>query len=128
LDGISGREAGVGLVQLDTLTRGYSRSFYAPPRTQIILPTSLTTPLPSQQKVPIYYASKTSDKAHRVYETYVNMMNEHVRQQMDVSNPFRFAFIRNLKSVEEVDDMTPCVVMASPGFMSSGPSRRLFDR
>lgn len=33
-------------------------------------------------KVPIYFASYTSEKAHRVYETYVNMMNAHVRQQV----------------------------------------------
>lgn len=130
-------------------------------------------------QVPIYYASYTSDKAHRVYETYVNMMNAHVRQQvghvtteegrgrgrwttasrpfhpksplkqsppsatnscsstcvrntwhtqMDVANPFRFQFVRNLKTVHEVDDFSPSVVLASPGFLNSGHSRQLFDR
>lgn len=47
---------------------------------------------------------------------------------MDVANPFRFQFVRNLKTVHEVDDFSPSVVLASPGFLNSGHSRQLFDR
>jgi hypothetical protein len=36
-------------------------------------------------------------QAIRVYQTYINMMNHHIRQQMDVANPFKFKHITNLK-------------------------------
>ena len=49
-------------------------------------------------------------------------------QQMDVQNPFRFNFIRTCRAVYELDDFQPAVVLASPGFLNSGPSRHLFDR
>lgn len=47
---------------------------------------------------------------------------------MDVQNPFRFNFIRTCRAVYELDDFQPAVVLASPGFLNSGPSRHLFDR
>eukprot|EP00903_Cladosiphon_okamuranus_P022320 g20526.t1 len=78
--------------------------------------------------IPIYYASRLASKAIRVYQTYINMMNEHIRQQMDVANPFKFQHITNLKSIEQFDDSGPSVVMASPGMLQSGVSRMLFDR
>ncbi len=37
------------------------------------------------------------------------MMNEHIRQQMDVANPFKFQHITNLKSIEQFDDSGPSV-------------------
>ncbi|CBN76100.1 conserved unknown protein [Ectocarpus siliculosus] len=72
--------------------------------------------------IPIYYASRLASK------TYINMMNEHIRQQMDVANPFKFQHITNLKSIDQFDDSGPSVVMASPGMLQSGVSRMLFDR
>jgi len=82
------------------------------------------------QKVPIYYASKMASRALRVYQTYANMMNARIRAQMDVSNPFHFQFIQNLKSIDvnSFDDSGPSVVFASPGMLQSGVSRQLFDR
>ena len=47
---------------------------------------------------------------------------------MDVANPFRFAHVQNLNSVDDLDDTGPCVVMAAPGMLQSGVSRRLFDK
>lgn len=49
---------------------------------------------------------------------------------MDVSNPFAFTFIQNLKSIDvnSFDDSGPSVVFASPGMLQSGVSRQLFDR
>lgn len=47
---------------------------------------------------------------------------------MDVQNPFRFTFIRTCRAVRDLDDLQPAVVLASPGFLNSGPSRQLFDR
>ena len=85
---------------------------------------------PQLQNIPIWYASKLASRALRVYQTYANMMNARIRAQMDVSNPFSFRFIQNLKSIDvnSFDDSGPCVVFASPGMLQSGVSRQLFDR
>jgi Pre-mRNA 3'-end-processing endonuclease polyadenylation factor C-term/Beta-Casp domain/Zn-dependent metallo-hydrolase RNA specificity domain len=58
------------------------------------------------------------------------VMNARIRAQMDVSNPFRFRYIQNLKSIDvnSFDDTGPSVVFASPGMLQSGVSRQLFDR
>jgi cleavage and polyadenylation specificity factor subunit 3 len=85
---------------------------------------------PHLQNIPIWYASKLASRALRVYQTYANMMNHRIRAQMDVSNPFSFRFIQNLKSIDvnSFDDSGPSVVFASPGMLQSGVSRQLFDR
>jgi len=85
---------------------------------------------PHLQHIPIWYASKMASRALRVYQTYANMMNARIRAQMDVSNPFHFRHIQNLKSidVDSFDDRGPSVVFASPGMLQSGVSRQLFDR
>ena len=85
---------------------------------------------PHLQSIPIWYASQTASKALRVYQTYVNMMNARLRAQMDISNPFSFKFIKNLKSIDpnSFDDRGASVVFASPGMLQSGVSRQLFDR
>lgn len=69
------------------------------------------------QEVPIYYASTLAKKCMTVYQTYINMMNERIRKQFSVSNPFVFKHISNLKSMEHFQDIGPCVVMASPGML-----------
>lgn len=85
---------------------------------------------PQLQNIPIWYASKLASRALRVYQTYANMMNARIRAQMDVTNPFNFKFIQNLKSIDvnSFDDSGPSVVFASPGMLQSGVSRQLFDR
>lgn len=83
---------------------------------------------PDLQDVPIYFASKLAAKALRVYQTYINMMNERIRKQIAISNPFHFEHISNLKSMDDFDDSGPSVVMASPGMLQSGVSRQLFER
>lgn len=83
---------------------------------------------PDLQDVPIYFASKLAAKALRVYQTYINMMNERIRKQIAISNPFQFEHISNLKSLDDFDDSGPSVVMASPGMLQSGVSRQLFER
>lgn len=85
---------------------------------------------PHLQNIPIWYASKMASRALRVYQTYANMMNARIRAQMDISNPFAFRYIRNLKSIEvnSFDDSNASVVFASPGMLQSGVSRQLFDR
>lgn len=83
---------------------------------------------PELHEIPIYYASSLAKKCMAVYETYVNAMNEKIRRQISVNNPFRFKHISNLKSIDHFDDVGPSVVMASPGMMQSGLSRDLFER
>ncbi|EGC30185.1 hypothetical protein DICPUDRAFT_158104 [Dictyostelium purpureum] len=83
---------------------------------------------PSLHGIPIYYASALAKKCMGVYRTYINMMNDRVRAQFDVSNPFEFKYISNIKGIESFDDNGPCVFMASPGMLQSGLSRQLFER
>lgn len=109
----------------------YPNSFATRPHAKIHhLTITICLPQPHLQNIPIWYASKLASRALRVYQTYANMMNARIRAQMDVSNPFSFRFIQNLKSidVQNFDDSGPSVVFASPGMLQSGVSRQLFDR
>lgn len=82
---------------------------------------------PDLQSVPVFYASKLAAKALRVYQTFVNMMNEHIRAAMDIANPFKLSQVRNMMK-SDFDAVGACVVMASPGFLQNGVSRHLFER
>ncbi|MDP2439747.1 MAG: MBL fold metallo-hydrolase, partial [archaeon] len=85
---------------------------------------------PRLHSAKIYYASALAKKFMTVYETYINMMNDRIRQQFTVRNPFLFNHIFNLDGKEHLLDRSntdPCVVMASPGMLQSGLSRELFD-
>eukprot|EP01135_Chromosphaera_perkinsii_P010630 Nk52_evm30s2192 gene=Nk52_evmTU30s2192 len=82
---------------------------------------------PELHNIPIYYASSLAKKCIAIYQTYINMMNEKIRRQFAVSNPFVFKHISNLKSIEHFDDIGPSVVMASPGMLQPGLSRELFE-
>ena len=83
---------------------------------------------PDIQDVPIYYASALAKRCMSVYQTYINMMNDAVRRRYDVGNPFAFKYVSSLRSIDDLDDRNPCVVMASPGMLQSGLSRELFER
>ncbi|XP_065081556.1 cleavage and polyadenylation specificity factor 73 [Ochlerotatus camptorhynchus] len=82
---------------------------------------------PELQEIPIYYASSLAKKCMAVYQTYINAMNDKIRRQIAVNNPFVFRHISNLKGIDHFEDIGPCVVMASPGMMQSGLSRELFE-
>ncbi|CAM9715272.1 cleavage and polyadenylation specificity factor subunit 3 [Lampetra fluviatilis] len=82
---------------------------------------------PELHDIPIYYASSLAKKCMAVYQTYVHAMNDKIRKQISISNPFVFKHISNLKSMDHFDDIGPSVVMASPGMMQSGLSRELFE-
>ncbi|KAI9584234.1 cleavage and polyadenylation specificity factor 73 [Glossina fuscipes] len=82
---------------------------------------------PDLHDIPIYYASSLAKKCMAVYQTYINAMNDKIRRQIAVNNPFVFRHISNLKGIDHFDDIGPCVVMASPGMMQSGLSRELFE-
>ena len=83
---------------------------------------------PALHSIPIYYASALAKRCLKVYKTYVNMMNARIQQISQVSNPFEFKFIRNLKDASLFDDSLPCVVMASPGMLQNGLSRDLLEQ
>jgi len=82
---------------------------------------------PELADIPIYYASSLAKKCMSVYQTFINSMNERIRKQIAVNNPFVFKHISNLKGIDHFDDVGPCVVLASPGMMQSGLSRELFE-
>ncbi|CAD7083799.1 unnamed protein product [Hermetia illucens] len=82
---------------------------------------------PELHDIPIYYASSLAKKCMAVYQTYINAMNDKIRRQIAVNNPFVFRHISNLKGMDHFEDIGPCVVMASPGMMQSGLSRELFE-
>ena len=82
---------------------------------------------PDLHGIPVFYASKLAAKALRVYQTFINMMNDHVRTMMDMGNPFHLSHVKNMMRTD-FDAMGACVVMASPGFLQDGVSRHLFER
>ncbi|ESO95466.1 hypothetical protein LOTGIDRAFT_188747 [Lottia gigantea] len=82
---------------------------------------------PELHDIPIYYASSLAKKCMSVYQTYINAMNDRIRKQITMSNPFVFKHIINLKSMDQFEDIGPSVVLASPGMMQSGLSRELFE-
>lgn len=83
---------------------------------------------PELQEIPIYYASTLAEKCMSVYQTHVNAMNDKIKRQIAMKNPFVFKHILDLKSIDSFDDCGPCVVLASPGMMQSGFSRELFEQ
>lgn len=82
---------------------------------------------PELHDIPIYYASSLAKRCMAVYQTYIHAMNEKIRRQISINNPFIFKHISNLRSIDHFEDVGPCVVMASPGMMQSGLSRDLFE-
>jgi cleavage and polyadenylation specificity factor subunit 3 len=82
---------------------------------------------PSLHSIPIYYASFLARRCMAVYATYLNMMNAHIQQQAQVSNPFIFKHVLNMKDTRSLDDSSPCVILASPGMLQNGVSRELLE-
>lgn len=82
------------------------------------------------QKFPIYYASDLAKKCMAVYQRYIYMMNEGIRKKMSETNinPFYFKFVKNITHVEKMNDRNPCVILASPGMLQSGISRRILEK
>lgn len=105
---------------------------------------------PELQNVPIYQASGLARRAISVYQTYIEMMNDDIKAAFQVrrlpsnsratlasrwisgklllllqasSNPFMFKHVTHLKSSRHLDDVGPCVVMATPSMLQSGLSR-----
>ncbi|XP_071853593.1 cleavage and polyadenylation specificity factor subunit 3-like isoform X3 [Apostichopus japonicus] len=82
---------------------------------------------PELHDIPVYYASALAKKCMSVYQTYINAMNDKIKRQINISNPFVFKHISNLKDIDHFDDVGPSVIMASPGMLQSGLSRELME-
>ncbi|KIP11636.1 hypothetical protein PHLGIDRAFT_99467 [Phlebiopsis gigantea 11061_1 CR5-6] len=87
---------------------------------------------PDLHNVPIYYASSLARKCMAVYQTYIHTMNSNVRSRFAKrDNPFVFKHISNVPHSRgwerKIAEGPPCVVLASPGFMTNGPSRELLE-
>jgi cleavage and polyadenylation specificity factor subunit 3 len=97
---------------------------------------------PENQKYPIYYASSLARRCMVVYQTYINAMNDNIKQMYaerlaeaqrtgsstEGISPWDFRFIRALKSLERFEDVGPCVMLATPGMMQNNASRELLER
>ncbi|KAI0674955.1 mRNA 3'-end-processing protein YSH1 [Trametes maxima] len=87
---------------------------------------------PDLHNVPIYYASSLARKCMAVFQTYIHTMNANVRTRFAKrDNPFVFKHITNVPGTRgwerKIAEGPPCVVLASPGFMQTGPSRELLE-
>ncbi|KAK4989846.1 endoribonuclease ysh1 [Elasticomyces elasticus] len=101
---------------------------------------------PEFRKYPIYYASNLAKKCMLVYQTYIDAMNDNIRNMfqdrlkiaetnaadddkgVSPAGPWDFRFIRALRSLDRFDDLGGCVMLASPGMMQTGTSRALLER
>lgn len=99
---------------------------------------------PEYRKYPIYYASSLAKKCMVVYQTYIDAMNDNIRNMFQnrlaeaangdkdgnkaAGGPWDFRWIRSLKSLDRFDDVGGCVMLASPGMLQNGVSRALLER
>ncbi|OQD68391.1 hypothetical protein PENDEC_c036G04137 [Penicillium decumbens] len=97
---------------------------------------------PELQKIPIYYIGNMARRCMVVYQTYIGAMNDNIkllfRQRMAEAEasgdksvsagPWDFRFIRSLRSLERFEDISPCVLLSSPGMLQTGTSRELLER
>lgn len=80
---------------------------------------------PNLQSIPIYYGSNLAKKAMQVYNNFIGSVND---SKINGQGGFRFKYIRYVKTVDEINDTYPCVVLAAPAMLQNGMSRTLFDR
>lgn len=55
---------------------------------------------PALQHIPIYYASQLVNKAIKIFQISVNMMNDNIKRRTQKKNPFFFTYISNLVSLD----------------------------
>lgn len=85
---------------------------------------------PELEGINIYYASVLAKKCMVVFQTYINMMNDSIRERFRDSrtNPFHFKHIKSIKNLDRFEDIGPCVMVAAPGMLQNGVSRELLER
>ena len=84
---------------------------------------------PDQHDIPMYYASTLMTKCMLVFQTYINMTGDIIRNSFKHGdNPFTFKHIEVLKNIDNSDLQLPSVIIASPGMLQKGLSRALFEK
>jgi len=79
---------------------------------------------PDLRSIPIYHSSRIANEALKVYKTFINVMNAEMRSRQ-LTDPWSFQNIGSLGENEEI--VGPAVVLASPGYLQNGKSRKLFE-
>lgn len=87
----------LGRAQELLLILGTNRFCRFSPRSSISLLDEYWSSHPELHEFPIYYASSLAKKCMSVYQTYIDAMNDKIRKQSAVSNPFKFKHIASLK-------------------------------
>jgi len=83
---------------------------------------------PSIQLFPVFYSSNLAANAITAFQSFPGMMNKRIQKQMHKGqNPFNFKFIKQTTANRFSDD-GPCVLLATPGLLDTGFSRRMFER
>lgn len=82
--------------------------------------------------IPIYYNSPMATKCLRIFETYTNMCSAKVQEQANrCQNPWALKYVKNMPErhqfMSREAEMGACVVLAAPGMLQSGASRKLFE-
>lgn len=85
------------------------------------------------QGIPIFYISPLAQKSLRVYETFVGLCGDYVKECVyNGFNPFNFKFVKYARSVGDIAHHLytdgPCIVMTSPGMLQGGPSLEIFEK
>lgn len=85
------------------------------------------------QGIPIFYISPLAQKSLRVYETFVGLCGDYIKECVyNGFNPFNFKFVKYAKSVADISPYLyaegPCIVMTSPGMLQGGPSLEIFEK
>ncbi|SCO94187.1 cleavage and polyadenylation specificity factor subunit 3, putative [Plasmodium malariae] len=85
------------------------------------------------QKIPIFYISSMATKSLSIYETFINLCGDFVKNVVNEGkNPFNFKYVKYAKSLDSIlsylyQDNNPCVIMAAPGMLQNGVSRNIFN-
>ena len=79
------------------------------------------------QQIPIYHASRLAARSFSIYRGFINSMNDRMKKLNDISNPWEFQYISNREN-PDFDEPGPAVVLASPGMLQNGTSRKLFEQ
>ena len=82
---------------------------------------------PELQRVPIHQTSGTATQSLGVYQSYIEMMNDDIREAFKQRNPFEFRFVRHTRGFRPDSELGPAVVLATPSMLQTGLSRELFE-
>lgn len=83
-------------------------------------------------EIPVYYNSPMATKCLRIFETYTNMCSERIQEQANrCANPWNLKYVKSMPErlqFAQETETKPCVVLAAPGMLQSGASRKLFEQ